>query len=577
MKTQMPKQAMSKKASTISGSAHQRQNSASLPDVSNDELLRRLYDAEQALTKSEERFSKAFYNILDAVVIYRLCDSRILFFNPAFLMLTGFSADEVIGKTVDELCTWVVPEERDAYIKLFDKEGEVKDFEATSRRKNGEVFPVLLAAGKIEMDGEDCLVGWAHDLSKMRQVEYEKQQLEQKLFQSQKMEAVGQLTGGIAHDFNNILASILGYTNLAIKHCVQDKESKLANYLDEIKHGGERARDLIEQMMIYSRVRPSVVSNIDLQPVVEQSLRLLRPALPSNIDIYTRFSELTPKINFDPAQLEQIIMNLCINARDAIETSGSIDIDVETASYHEHACDSCHAVISGDFVVLSVRDSGTGIDIEMSNRIFEPFFTTKEVGRGTGMGLSMVHGIMHEFGGHILVDSTVGKGTDFLLLFPIIDAELNESEKYAQAEKNELDAEHHVGVIMVVDDEPSVASYTGELLESHGYEVIVVTDSLLALDTFRMAPKDIDIVITDQTMPGITGLELARELLSLRPDIPIIITTGFSGVLNEEVAEEQGLRAYFNKPVDSYALLNKINNILSSTKKTDVRVPMFTN
>lgn len=533
--------------------------------------------AEQALRKSEVRFSKAFYNILDAVVIYRLSDNKILFFNPAFLTLTGFTADEVVGKKADELDTWVVPEERDAYIKLVEKEGGVKDFEATSRRKNGEIFPVLLSASRIEMDGEDCLVGWAHDLSKIRQVEEERQQLEQKLFQSQKMEAIGQLTGGIAHDFNNILASILGYTNLAIKRCVQDKESKLANYLDEIRHGGERARDLIEQMMTYSRVIPGVALNIDLQPVVEQSLRLLRPTLPSNIDIYTGFAELTPKINFDPAQLEQIIMNLCINARDAIEASGSIDIDVETASYHEQSCVSCHDVISGDFVILSVRDSGTGIDIEMYNRIFEPFFTTKEVGRGTGMGLSMVHGIMHEFGGHIFVDSTVGEGTAFVLLFPIIDTEFNESEIHVQAEENELDAEHRAGVIMVVDDEPSVANYMGELLGSHGYEVIVMTDSLLALDTFRMAPKDIDIVITDQTMPGITGLELARELLSLRPDMPIIISTGFSGVLNEEVAEEEGIRAYFNKPVDSYALLNKINNILSSTEKTDVRVPMSTN
>ena len=517
---------------------------------------------EQALIKSEERFAKAVQSTMDNVNITRLSDGLILFTNDSFTELSGYSQSEWAGKTSLELNIWRNPEDRYRLLQGIEN-GELRGFETEVINKAGEIIPVSMSASLIEIDGDECMVTWAHDLREEKRAEKERWRLEQQLFRSQKMEAIGQLTGGIAHDFNNILASILGYSTLALRRCTNLDEPKLLEYLQEVIHGGERARDLIQQMMMYSRSVPSEATSQALQPLVENAIKMLRPMLPANIEIQAQLPAGIPEVQIDPAQFEQNIMNLCINARDAIDGGGSIEIELYRAGVKELECASCHGVLTGDFVVLSVKDSGSGIDESSTPLIFDPFYSTKEVGRGTGMGLSMVHGIMHNSGGHILLDSLPGMGTTLSLLFPVTDVTPKTTGpdlgKYAEP----LPAVSREGLIMVIDDELSIANYMDELLVSHGYRTVVLTNGNDALMKFKEVVSDIDLVITDQTMPGISGVELSVELLKLRPDIPIILNSGYSEVVNEEIARAAGIRAYLSKPLDETLLLQKLDELLA--------------
>lgn len=518
--------------------------------------------AEQALMKSEEKFAKAVQSTMESVNITRLSDGKILFANEGFTSIFGYPQHEWTGKTTLELSIWRDPEERNRLL-LELEQGDVRGFETEAVTSTGEIVPVSLSASVIEMDDEDCMVVWVHDLREAKRAENERWKLELQLFRSQKMEAIGQLTGGIAHDFNNILASILGYTNLALRRCARLDEPKLKDYMKEVIHGGERARDLIQQMMMYSRSVPSEATSQPLQPLVDNAIKLLRPMLPANIDIQARLPVEIPDVMIDPAQFEQIIMNLCINARDAINGGGSITLELYQAGLNGLECASCHGMLAGQYVVLSVEDSGSGIDEQIAPLIFDPFYTTKDVGRGTGMGLSMVHGIMHNGGGHVLVDSTDGKGATFSLLFPVTENIPKNNIQLMDDQAAPGPSQQKQGLIMLVDDEPSIVTYLEELLENHGYQVIALSSVEMALEKFRESKKSVDLVITDQTMPGITGIELAREVLSLRPDIPVILSSGYSEMVNEDTAREQGIRAYFTKPLDETALLNKIDELLT--------------
>ena len=551
-------------------------NCARKPDGSIDYLVIFVQDtterklAEQALIKSEERFAKAVQSTMDTVNITRLSDGLILFTNDSFTALSGYSQSEWAGKTSLELNIWRNPEDRYRMLQSIEN-GELRGFETEVINKAGEIIPVSMSACLIEIDGEECMVTWAHDLREEKKAEKERRRLEQQLFRSQKMEALGQLTGGIAHDFNNILASILGYSSLALRHCGNLDEPRLVEFLQEVIHGGERARDLIQQMMMYSRSVPSEATSQALQPLVENAIKLLRPMLPANIEIQTQLPADIPEVLIDPAQVEQNIMNLCINARDAINGNGSIEIELYRAGVSELECASCHEMLAGDFVVISVKDSGCGIDERSAPLIFDPFYSTKEVGQGTGMGLSMVHGIMHNSGGHILVDSRPGKGTTFSLLFPVKEVSPKTTNVHPARHAEPVTATSGGGLIMVVDDELLIANYLSELLSAHGYRTVIATNGNDALKIFNETPDAIDLVITDQTMPGISGVELAVELMKLRPDIPVIINSGYSEVVNEEVARTTDIAAYFSKPVDEASLLQKLDEILAGNADPDDR------
>lgn len=401
----------------------------------------------------------------------------------------------------------------------------------------------------------------------------ERDRLNQQLQQAQKMQAIGQLTGGIAHDFNNILASMMGFTSLALKRFVKDDQPELREYLNEVALSGERARDLVAQLLAFSRTADDQgkASPILLPPMVEEVVRMLQSTLPSSIQLSSHLDADLPAVMMDPVHFQQVLMNLCINARDAIEGNGRIDIrcrGVQIVDRDRHTghngtvlhnnCGTCHRAIEpGGYVELTVQDSGTGINAENLKRIFDPFFTTKDVGKGSGMGLPMVHGLVHQHSGHILVEPNSGSGAQFRLLLPVGSIEpLSEADIDV---KQRPSAEGLRGArILVVDDEESIGRLIKDLLEGEGGDVTMMNDSPSALVLFRQQPSAFDLVITDQTMPKMTGVELAQQLWILRPETPVILCTGFSEDVDEARAKALGFSGYLSKPMQVDALSDSV-------------------
>ncbi|MCK4951753.1 MAG: response regulator, partial [Gammaproteobacteria bacterium] len=288
---------------------------------------------------------------------------------------------------------------------------------------------------------------------------------------------------------------------------------------------------------------------------------MLGSTLPSSIEVDLQLEGDDLIVMTNPVQLHQLVMNLCINARDAMHGKGHITIGLQRVNSIVTECCSCHERVRGDYIELFFRDTGPGIQPEQMDRLFDPFYTTKDVGKGTGMGLSMVHGIMHDHGGHVLVESGPGKGTTFALLFPVIDVQVDT----VNMEGNDANAKSEQvldGNILIVDDEISVGGFIGEMLKGHGCQVTVETDSKLALSRFRGNPEAFDLVITDQTMPGMTGAELAQSLIAIRPELPVILCTGYSEHLDAVGAEAIGIRGYVNKPIEIDGFLGLVKELL---------------
>ena len=402
----------------------------------------------------------------------------------------------------------------------------------------------------------------------------ERDQLNKQLQQAQKMEAIGQLTGGIAHDFNNILTSVIGFTHLALQRFVTEDQTELREYLDEVLQGGERARDLVSQMMAYSRTGSSNASPLQLPPLIKEIIKLMQATLPSSIYLSTQIDSDIPSVMLEPVQFQQILMNLCINARDAMSGKGTVDIrlrvvhiDKVVADFDKrlaegpvlnHICDSCHQqIVSGDYIELVVTDSGTGISDKDLSRVFEPFFTTKDVGEGSGMGLSMVHGLMHEYGGHIFVDTEVGVGTKFHLLFlPVIEPPPASTENNQQSDEQLKGKGQHV---LVLDDDPSIAGYIADLLKLYGYKTTIKTNSTEAVNLFRENPHKFDLLITDLTMPVLTGMEVIKLFREIRQDFPVILCSGFQD--NSGEGNDKNI-CYHGKPIVAKGLLKSVGKLL---------------
>ena len=417
------------------------------------------------------------------------------------------------------------------------------------------LIPLLDSSGEV-----DLLLFTLKDVTKRTLAVKEKEQLQKQLQQAQKMESIGQLTGGIAHDFNNMLSSVLGYSELAIRHISADPESKLNQYLDEILHAGERGRNLVAKMLAFGRTNLGELQSVDGVSLITEVIKMLRPTLPSSLNITTVIEDDVSPLLVDPVQLNQVITNITINARHVVDEHGKIELGLHELHLLKDVCSSCHQEFAGEFVEINVRDDGQGISNEHLDRIFEPFFTTKQVGVGSGMGLSMVHGIVHQCGGHILVETEQGVGSNFRLFFKPaltegLDAVMNNAVPSVRAVENKC--------IMVVDDETGILGYLKELLSSMGYQVRAYDDPLAALKAFKSDPGSIDLVITDQTMPKMTGAKLAQNLLSLRSSLPVILCTGFSETIDESGAQHLGIAAFLRKPADSDELLSTIAKLLT--------------
>jgi PAS domain S-box-containing protein len=481
--------------------------------------------------------------------------------NEAYARMSGYSVDELLTMNISQLECKEYADDIQRHMEKIIRYGK-DQFETRHRHKQGHEFTVDVSV--LYDPVPQHFYAFVRDRTELVQAAAARKTLERQLQQSQKVEQLGQLTGGIAHDFNNSLATILGYSRLALDRFVPDKQSKLASYLGEVVSASERARDLIAKMLTFAGTRPSISTEVIVaSDVVHKVVNMMRISISSGIQIKT-WVEDELHICIDPSELSQILVNLVINARDAIGEHGVIDILVHRTEVDGEICAASHSPLSGTFAAIEVSDTGSGIAEEHMPRLFDPFFTTKEVGKGTGLGLSMVQGILRRSGGHVVVKSQTGTGSWFQLLFPIAAAPTVKGDK----QKIEVTSQLGTGQrVWVVDDEPSVARYVGELLEDWGYSVRLFNHPTRLLAAFEAERNEVDLVITDQTMPGMTGLELVQSLHYLRPDLSIILSSGYTDSVAQAEMENLGIRRYLMKPHNPKELREAVAEAVSQKDK----------
>jgi PAS domain S-box-containing protein len=491
--------------------------------------------------------------------------------NPAGRKMMGFTPDEDIRSTniADYHPQWSGQIVLEQALPTAVRNGMWVGQTALISR-NGEEIP-LIQTILCHKNSDGSIAQFstiASDMRQLNQVEKEAQLLREQIVQATKMESVGHLTAGIAHDFNNILGAMLGYAELSKAMLGMPQPiptERIDKYLDVILSSGARAKELILQMLTFSRTSQTEgeqknIPVIELAPLVKEVTSLLRSSIASTIDINYLIENEALKARIQPIQLHQVLLNLGVNARDAMGEYGRLDISLGEYHCEHQVCASCKKSFSGDFIKITVKDNGSGIPQKILNNIFDPFFTTKGVGKGTGMGLSVVHGLAHGSQGHVQVETSEKNGTEISILLPRSEGVLL-AEENLKVEK--LHAENIQGVrILIVDDELSLASMTSEFLKMHGAIVSTFTDSKLALAAFSENPNNFDLVITDETMPGLSGMHLAEKLLKHRPDLPIILCTGHSSHATSETVATAGIAGFFHKPYNMNALLQKIEQIL---------------
>ncbi|MBF0496523.1 MAG: response regulator [Deltaproteobacteria bacterium] len=403
---------------------------------------------------------------------------------------------------------------------------------------------------------------YAIDITERNNAEEERKKLQLELVQAQKMEAIGTLAGGIAHDFNNVLGSIIGYAELALMDA--PPESELKDALDQIYKGGKRAAALVKHILTFSRQAAQMRKPLRIGPILKECLKFLRASLPSTIEIVQHISTEDKTTLADPTQIHQIIMNLGTNGMHAMQDKGGcLTVKLEQVEITSKDSVANWELESGPYLRLTVSDTGKGMEPEIIERIFEPYFTTKGLGEGTGLGLSVVHGIVQSHNGAVTVSSEPGKGTEFNIYLPQTKNSIDENEHA------DIPLVKGTGKILLVDDEEVLVNSGKLVLERLGYEVQPFISSLAALEAFRSRPDDFDLVITDQTMPEMTGIKLAAELITIRPELPIIICTGFSANLSPEIAKLAGVKALVMKPIMHDELSKIIKNLLKGNEKTD--------
>ena len=508
--------------------------------------------AEQALRESEKNYRELVENA-NSIIMRMDITGNIIFFNTYAQKFFGYQEDEIIGRNV--INTIVPPKDTSG----FDLSAMIEDITTHPERhvanenenilRNGERVRVAwMNKGIYDHDGlvkEILCVGI--DVT-------EKWQLQKRLSQAQKMEAIGTLAGGIAHDFNNILSAIIGYSELALVDMQAD--TALKNNMQQILAAGGRAKELVQQILTFSRQRRQEMLPLRLDQVVGETLKLLRASLPATIEIQT-IIETKAAVMADPTNIHQVIMNLCTNAGYAMREKGGsleirladIDIDVDFVKKHPE-------IRPGKFIQLSIKDTGHGIEPELVERIFDPFFTTKDTGEGTGMGLAVVHGIVKTHGGAITLSSEPGAGSTFNVLIPAI------VNKPPVTTATQGDMPVGSERILFVDDESFQADLGRQMLERLGYQVTSKTSSIEALEVFQAAPQTFDLIITDMTMPNMTGDELSRKILAIRPDIPIIVCTGYSERISDENIKAIGIKRLAMKPIVMRNIANIIREVL---------------
>jgi PAS domain S-box-containing protein len=430
-----------------------------------------------------------------------------------------------------------------------------KTIETTHRRKDGTLIPVQVTINYLKHGEEGFSFYFVTDISHRVNAERERERLESQLRQAQKMEAIGSLAGGIAHDFNNILSVILGNAEiLQMEEYFREPDKKC---LEQIRNAGERAKQLVRQILTFSRQGKQQRVLVNLKPLIKETFEFLRSSLPTTIELKNNVCSDPALIFADPTQMQQILMNLCTNASHAMEKQGGVlTVSLENYCIGQEESEIEPDAGQGEYVRLSVEDTGNGIEPWVLNRIFDPYFTTKEPGKGTGLGLAVVHGIVKAQGGKIKVFSQVGQGAIFHIFLPRAEG----LEKYEPKVVRTLST--GTERILFIDDETPLVDLGKLILERLGYQVETRTSPIDGLEAFRANPLRFDVVITDMTMPQLTGATLAKEMLRIRPDIPIILCSGYSDQINEAKAQSLGIKSYLLKPLTAQDLSEAVRGVL---------------
>ena len=546
--------------------------------------------AETALMQQKSLFESIFRSVPDAVVVAGL-DHRIRMCNPGLTRVFGYQPKEIIGRKASTLY-----ESRREFERLgnlqADKAGQdgPRLDEGAFRHKSGTVFPADVVCSVIrDADGEPIgFIDLIRDISGRKQAESEQAVLQDQIHQSQKLESLGTLAGGIAHDFNNLLAIINGYGELVIEEL--DSGTTVCSNVEEILSAGRRAEDLVQQILAYSRNDRREFKPLRLDLVLNENLSMLRATLPATIQINADIARNQSLVLADPTQMHQVVMNLCVNAGHAIGKSpGQLTIRLRNRTVAEGRNGRIAPLLDewpgnlrridelanhrggrmwigrlrpGRYAVLTIRDNGCGMTYTTLQRVFDPFFTTKGVGDGTGLGLSSVEGIVRSHDGAILVETEAGKGTRFDVFLPIEDSapDHRPAGEEFRSRGNER--------ILLVDDDDALLQSIRAGLERLGYEVTAMADGATALDAFQSAPQDWDLVVADQVMPGLSGVDLAKRVLTIRPEVPVVLCTGLIDAATRSTAESVGVREFHVKPVLSSELADCARRIFDTVPKS---------
>ena len=486
-----------------------------------------------------------------ALVIVTDTDGRMIEFNDRVCEVSGYPRDELMHQPIRRLGSGAHPRGFWQRFWLSISTAKVWRGVICNRRRDGSLFwlqtcvvPQLGDDGRIE-----CYHQVSTDITEIRAARENLDRLQRQLVHAQKMEAIGQLTGGIAHDFNNILASVLGYARLGLQRCEAGEADRLQGYFQQIERAGERAATLVAKMAAFARVDPPRSHAFDLDAGLDESLDLLRPLFPASIMLRIVRGLRGAWVSFDSAQFQQVLVNVCLNARDAMPDGGELKIETAREVVHGSECSSCHDVVRGQYVCVRVSDTGCGVPQHIQRRVFDPFFTTKDVGKGSGMGLAMVHGLLHAAGGHIIVSSVEGRGTVVELLFPPDPGEADSEPAPAPTLRPQRHTLAGIG-IAVVDDEVDVAQVIAALVRGWGGQVREYHDASALLGDMRSGAFAPDLVLSDVTMPGLHGVDLLRILRREYGNLPVIAVSGYSEIVGHDNHQNLGFDAYLQKPVD---------------------------
>ena len=510
----------------------------------------------KALMASTNRYKTLFESAGDAIFVMDF-KGQIIDGNRVACEKLRLSRNDMLNKTTMDI---ISPEHAPFWPERMDELRRLRHiiFETALKAEDDTIVPVEASCRAIEYDNHPAVLTIARDITDRIEAEKEKAKLRSQLRQAQKMEAIGTLAGGIAHDFNNILQSIFGYTEIAGIHASQGKDP--GDALDSILTASQRAKGLINQILSFSRQSEQEKQAVQINLIVKEVLKLIRASLPATIEIKGSNLNSDAVVEADPIQIHQVMMNLCSNAHHAMrESGGALRVSLTDVEIDREKAAQCGGIQEGPYIELAIQDSGHGIPPEYMERIFDPYFTSKEKGEGTGLGLAVVHGIISSHGGAITVESEVGEGTTFHVLFP----KLNPASAPLKAAtvKKPLRQEG-TERILFIDDEPALIDIGKEILSSLGYRVTSCTSSEEALTRFQSNPADFDLVITDLTMPVMTGDLLAKELMQIRPELPVILFTGYSDLVSRERFNALGIRDCLMKPLTRKDLAESIRRIL---------------